>query len=141
MVEDHSKKWKHTPPSYVVFCTVSLPPKFCSLHLPPNPPEPEIAMWVPPPNFRNRYDELKKLNTLILELNKVRQVRQCVRMDYHGVKRFNSGTVQHRFDTRPGATQIWREKDVFRKLHFTMDIKMKLAGHVSSCFKINSNRN
>ena len=66
VVKDHSRKWNHTPPSYAAFCTVILPPKFCSLHVPPNPPEPEIAMWVPPPSFHNRYEELKKLNLMIL---------------------------------------------------------------------------
>ena len=65
-------------------------------------------MWLPPPNFTNKYDELKKLNTMILELNKAENLK-CVRMDYHGVKRFDSGTIQHKFDTRPGATQIWKE--------------------------------
>ena len=118
VVKDHSRKWNHTPPSYAAFCTVILPPKFCSLHVPPNPPEPEIAMWVPPPSFNNRYGELKKLNLMILELNKEEDL-MCVRMDYHGVKRFGSGTVQHKFDTKPGTSQIWRETEVFKKLHFT----------------------
>ena len=54
LVREHSQKWKHNPPSYVVFCTVLYVPKFCSLKVPVNPPEPEIAEWVPSPtiNFR-----------------------------------------------------------------------------------------
>ena len=36
VVDDHSKKLGHSPPSYVSFCTVPLPPKFCSLYVPPN---------------------------------------------------------------------------------------------------------
>ena len=49
VVADHNKKWKHSPLSSTVFCTVAVAPKFCSLTVPPNPPEPEIAAWVPPP--------------------------------------------------------------------------------------------
>ena len=49
VVADHSKKWKHSPPSFTVFCTVAVASKFCSLTVPANPPEPEIAAWVPPP--------------------------------------------------------------------------------------------
>ena len=135
VVDAHSKKLGHSPPSYVSFCTVLLPPKFCSLNVPPiQPNEPDIAEWVPPPNFRNKSDELEKLNNMILKLN---GDLKCVRMDYHGVKRFKSGTKQHKFDTKPGATPIWRETEVFKKLQFTMDIKLKLAEHITECFKHN----
>ena len=138
VVADHSRNWGHSPPSYVVFCTVILPPKFCSLYVPPNPPQPEIAMWLPPHNFTNKYDELKKLNEMILEVNMAEELK-CVRMDFHGVKRLNSGRIQHKFDTRPNAEQIWSEPEVFSKLHFTMDKKVKLAGHITECFKHNHN--
>ena len=138
VVDDYSKKWRHSPPSYVAFCTLIYPPKFCSLYVPPNQPnQPDISMWVPPPNFRNKYDELNRLNNMILKMNEAENLK-CVRMDYHGVKRFKSGTIQHKFDTNPGATPIWRETEVFRKLHFTMDIKLKLAEHITTCFNINS---
>ena len=135
VVDEYSKKWSHSPPSYVAFCTVLLPPKFCSLNVPPiQPNEPDIAEWVPPPNFRNKSDELDKLNNMILKMN---ENLKCVRMDYHGVKRFKSGTKQHKFDTKPGVTPIWRETEVFKKLQFTMDIKLKLAEHITECFKHN----
>ena len=135
VVDEYSKKWSHSPPSYVAFCTVLLPPKFCSLYVPPNEPnEPDIAEWVPPPNFRNKADELIKLNDMILKMN---ENLKCVRMDYHGIKRFNSGNKQHKFDTKPGATPIWKEKQVFRKLHFSMEMKLKLVGYITKCFKNN----
>ena len=135
VVENHSKKFGHSPPSYISFCTVLLPPKFCSLNVPPiQPTEPDIAEWVPPPNFRNKSDELEKLNKMILKLN---GDLKCVRMDYHGIKRFKSGTKQHKFDTKPGVTPIWKETKVFRKLHFTMDVKLKLVGYITECFKNN----
>ena len=135
VVDAHSKKLGHSPPSYVSFCTVLLPPKFCSLNVPPiQPNEPDIAEWVPPPNFRNKSDELEKLNKMILKLN---GDLKCVRMDYHGIKMFKSGTKQHKFDTKPGATPIWKETKVFRKLHFTMDVKLKLVGYITECFKNN----
>ena len=40
VVEDHSKKWRHSPPSYVVFCTVILPPKDHPAPAPIGPPLP-----------------------------------------------------------------------------------------------------
>ena len=39
VVADHTKKWKHLPLSFADFCTVIVPPKFCSLKVPDNPPE------------------------------------------------------------------------------------------------------
>ena len=120
----------------MVFCTVILAPKFCSLYVPPNPPEPEIAAWTPPANFKNKYQEIKKLNDLIIQMNK-EQGLQLVRLDVHGVRRFKSGTYQHKFDNKPGATQVWRETDVFKKLHFTMENKLKIIQYISSCFDAN----
>ena len=38
------KKWKHSPPSFAVFCTVAVAPQFCSLSLRPNLPEPETPV-------------------------------------------------------------------------------------------------
>ena len=61
-----------------------------------------------------------------------------VRLDYHGVKRFTSGTWQHKFDNRPGAKPILRENKVFKKLHFTMENKLKIIEHISNCFRGNA---
>ena len=68
------------------------PPSF-ALTVPPNPPEPEIAAWVPPPQFQNKYSELKKLNSMTIDLNKKDNLAD-IRLDYHGVKRFKSGTTR-----------------------------------------------
>ena len=136
-VAEHSRKWEHDPPSYVSFCTLHLAPKFCSLHVPPNPPEPEIAKWVPGPKFNNRYIVIKRVNDEIKAINDSSKL-MYVKLDRHGIKTFKSGTVQHKFDTRPGTTQIWREKEVFRKLHFTMENKLKLLAYISNCFRVNS---
>ena len=139
LVKEHSIKWKHSTPSYVVFCTVVYAPKFCSLKVPPSPPEPEIAEWVPPPSFRNRYSEIKQLNDLILEkLKEGGQNLATVRLDYQGVKRFPSGLLQHRFDNKPGAVPIWRESEVFKKLHFTMEHKLKIISYICRCFENNT---
>ena len=139
VVQEHSTKWRHEPPSYVSFCTIMLAPKFCSLHIPSNPERPEVALWIPPPGFNNRYAEVKKLNDIIINKNKEGgRALKLVRLDYHGVKRFSSGTVQHRFDNVAGVAPVWREHDVFRKLHFTMDYKVKIIGFISKCFRGNS---
>ena len=63
-----------------------------------------------------------------------------VRMDYQGIKRFKSGMVQHIFDTKLGSAPVWREGEVFKKLHFVMEKKLKMAIHISTCFKENSER-
>jgi hypothetical protein len=140
VVNEHSSKWNHTPSSYVVFCTVILAPKFCSLYVPPSPPEPEVAEWTPPASFQNKYEEVKKLNDLIIQMNR-QETLQLVRLDYHGVKRFKSGTVQHKFDNKPGATPVWREVQVFKKLHFTMENKLKIINYISNCFRGNAGEN
>ena len=139
IVKEHSIKWKHEPRSYVSFCTVPVAPKFCSLYIPPNPTQPEALEWIPAPNFVNRYDEVKKLNDMIIQLNQEEgQDLKNVRVDYHGVKRPKNGNVQHRWDNKPGCTPVWREEQVFRKLHFVMDIKVKMMGFISKCFLDNS---
>ena len=139
VVKEHSDRWHHVPASYVTFCTILFAPKFCSLQVPPHPPEPEIAMWVPPTNFRNRFAEMKSLNDKMLALNQEIGLTG-VRFDYQGIKRFKSGNFQHIFDTKPGATPVWREPDVFRKLHFTMEKKMKMVTHITTCFRENAKR-
>ena len=114
MVLEHSKKWMHDHPSYVSFCTLIIPPKFCSLNVPPpNPNDPWLAEWTPGPRFRNRYEEVRKVNEQVKEMN------------------LKDGL-------KPGATQIWRKKEVARKLHFTMEIKLKIISYVSNCFRGNA---
>ena len=126
-----------TFPSYVAFCTVLYAPKFCSMSVPVNPPEAEIAEWTPAPSFCNRYLVTKMLNDLVISKNREQGIIP-VRLDYIGIKRFKSGTVQHRFDNKPGATPIWREREVFRKLHLTMENKLRVISLISSCFMGNS---
>ena len=50
---------------------------------------------------------------------------KMIRLDYHCVKFLAGGKLQHKFDTKPGVTPIWREKEVFKKLHLTVENKMK----------------
>ena len=139
VVSEHSKRWKHDPPSYVVFCTLLFAPKFCSLQLPPSSGTdlvyPEVAEWIPAPSFNNRYLETRKLNDLIISKNKEGgQQLIPVRLDYVGVRRHKSGAYQHRYDNKAGATAIWKEKAVFKKLHLTMENKVKVISNISSCF-------
>ena len=139
VLEEHSKKWAHEPVSYAAFCTVMYAPKFCSLHVPPSPPEPWVAAWTPPANFVNRAEEVRKLNDMIIMMQRAED-RDIVRLDYMGIKRFKSGTTQHRFDNKDGATPVWREQEIFRKLHFTKEIKVKIIQHISKCFACNSEK-
>ena len=57
-----------------------------------------------------------------------------------GVKIFKSGTVQHKFDNKEGATPVWREQEVFRKLHFSREIKVKIVEYITKCFICNSEK-
>ena len=79
---------------------------------------------------------MKDINDKIVQLHR-QEGLQLVRLDYQGVKWFKSGTKQHKFDNKPNATPIWRETEVFRKLHFTMENKLKIIGHISKCFQAN----
>ena len=138
-LKEHSDKWHHNPPSYVSFSTIMYAPKFCSLTVPPNPPEPWLAAWIPPPSFQNRYQVIKLVNDWIIESQRAEGM-EMVRIDYTGIKRFKSGTKEHKFDNKQDATPVWREQEVFKKLHFTMDIKVKIMAHISSCFISNSEK-
>ena len=140
LVKEHSKKWNHEPPSYVSFSTLIIPPKFCSLDLPPNPAEPWLAEWVPAPQFKNRYSVVKEVNKQIREMNLSEEV-VYLHLHMQGIKVFKSGKVQHKFDNKPGATPIWRETEVFKKLHFTVENKLKIVGFIASCFEGNQNSN
>ena len=65
------------------------------------------------------------MNDLIIQMQRAESL-EMVRLDYMGIKRFKSGTTQHKFDNKAGPTPIWREQEIFRKLHFTKEIKVKI---------------
>ena len=134
-VLEHSEEHSHNPPSYVSVSTLFFPPKFCSLTVPTDAPD--LKEWVPRPNFVNRLETIEEVNKAIKEMNQ-KDGLNWVNLHLHGIKVFKSGTKQHKFDTRPGATQIWREKEVTRKLHFTMDNKLKIINYINKCFQSNS---
>ena len=135
----HSEKWRHTPPSFAVFCTVVYAPKFCSLSLPPPPTDPEVAEWVPHSSFNNKFSEIKRLNDLIIDMTRAEKL-DLVRLDYHGVKRLRSGKLQHKYDNRSGVVPVWREKEIRKKLHFTMELKVKVVEHIIQSFTSNSRK-
>ena len=135
LVAEHSELYKHDPPSWVSFATCLLPPKFTSFHVPPEAPN--LAQWLPPATFVNYADTIEALNAMIINMNNQDGLR-FVGMHLQGMKYFKSGTKQHKFDTLPGAKRIWREPQVFKKLHFTQEHKLKIIGYVMKCFEDNS---
>ena len=142
-VKDHSDRLGHNPPSYVSFCTLPIAPKYCSLYVPSGPSFEQQAAkeWIPPPTFVNRYEEVKKLNDMIIKKNKEdNRDLQNVRVDYMGVKRPSNGKgkYQHKWDNKVDAVPWWAEKEVFEKVHFTMYYKLKLVDKISKCFKENA---
>ena len=65
-------------------------------------------MWAPPHNIVNYAPTIEALNTMITEQNEKDKV-SYVGLRLLGMKYFKSGNKQHKFDTAPGAKQIWRE--------------------------------
>ena len=55
-----SIKHKHNTASYVAFCTLILPTKFCSLNL---------VDWVSVSKFTNRYKDIEVVNKRIKHIN------------------------------------------------------------------------
>ena len=62
-----------------------------------------------------------------------------INLHMQGVKILKSGP-QHKYDTKPGGKLIWREREVFRKLHFTMENKLKIIVYLQNTFKNNARR-
>ena len=56
----------------------------------------------------------------------------------HYIQFFKSGNKQLKFDTFPGAKIISRETEVFKKLHFTQEQKLKIVDLIMQRFKDNS---
>ena len=135
-VKQHSLTYGHSKPSYVAFATLLIPPKFCSLYIPENAPN--LTEWVPGPRFINRYGDIEAVNKRIKEINLGDNLRY-INLHLQGVKLFKSGTIQHKFDTLPGKERFWREEEVRRKLHLTMENRLKVVSNIMNCFKANSN--
>ena len=136
VVKEHSIKHNHNPPSYVAISTLILPPKYCSFSVPRNVPE--LAEWVPRPGFKNRYKVIKQVNLEVKAMNEEEKL-SWLNLHMQGVKILKSGP-QHKYDTRQGAKTIWREREVFKKLHFTMDNKLKIVEYLQKTFKNNAER-
>ena len=95
-----------------------------------------LAEWKPGPGFKNRYKDIKKVNLAIKEMNEEDKV-SWLNLHMQGVKILKSGP-QHKYDTRPGATSVWREKEVAKKLHFTMENKLKIVQYLQKTFQNNA---
>ena len=135
VLADHSARHKHDKPSYISICTLALPPKLCSLRLPEHVDK-DLAEWVPAPNFQNKYPIIRQVNEKIKQIN-TNSGLAFLNLHLQGIKMLKSGP-QHKFDTRPGTTRIWRETEVFRKLHFTAENKLKIIQYLQNTFQKNA---
>ena len=88
---------------------------------------PDLREWVPRPNFINRAEDIETLNKAIKQMNE-KEGLEYPGLHLWGMKR------QHKFDTRAGAPKIWREAEVHRKLHFTLDIKLRIMTSIQKIF-------
>ena len=133
IVQEHSEQNNHNPPSTVSISTLILPPKYCSFNV---PDDPVLAEWKPGPGFKDKYQDIKKVNLAIKAMNEDDNL-SWLNLHMQGVKILKSGP-QHKYDTRPGATCIWREQEVAKKLHFTMENKLKIMQYLQKTFKSNA---
>ena len=135
LVAEHNAKYreKNEAQSFLSICTLSLPPKFCTFRVPDTP---ELAMWKPSRSFKDRYPVIKKVNEEIKKINMADGIN-FFNLHMHGMKFLKSGP-QHKFDTRPGAARIWRETNVFQKLHFTIENKIKVVKYLQKTFQSNA---
>ena len=133
VVANHSLQHKHDEPSIVSICTLSLPPKYCSLKLPDDMTG--IEEWKPAADFINRYEVIKDVNEAVKRLNLDKRIAYF-NLHLHGIKMLKGGP-QHKFDTKAGAVRIWREEQVSMKLHFTVENKLKIVKYLQKTFKNN----
>ena len=137
LVKEYRSSSSSTSKSYISFSTLQLPPKYCSFLVPKNVAE--LADWIPGPTFRNYYPVIKEVNEAIKAINEKNGL-SWINLHLQGMKMLKSGP-QHKYDTRAGASRVWRENSVFEKLHFTMSNKLKLIQYMQNTFASNaSNR-
>ena len=91
----------------------------------------------PRPNFVNRAETIEKLNRAIQQMNE-KEGLEYPGLHLWGMKYMKSGKTPHKFDSKAGTAQVWRETEVRRKLHFTADIKRKIMTSIQSIFTNNS---
>ena len=123
----HTQLHGHEVPSVISFSTVLYAPKFSSLDIPEGYPE-----WIPPHGFKNYREEIECLNAAIGAINKSSNVNYLnlhlvgIRIDR------KAGEKMHKL--RP-EKPIWREGDVRRRLHLTMEYKVKTVMRVANLFR------
>ena len=124
MVEAHSLSYNQEKKNTISFCTLLLPPKFCTLYVPyVNKQE-----WEPRPNFVNRIQEILCLNAAIKAINRSAVVK------FVNLHRFETclekGLLMHKHETNP-EKQVWREREVRRKLHLIMENKHAVMARIN----------
>ena len=137
MVLRHSLINRHSPPSYVSFCSLPYPPRLCSLHLPLNAVG--LDEWKPKAGFVDRKKQIEEVNAAIKEMNTADDVHWAS-LHLQGIKIFKSGNKQHKYDTKPNSKRVWEEDEVFKKFHFTMEVKLKILSYINNCFKANAEK-
>ena len=136
LVVEYRKRSSITAGSWISFSTLPLPPKYCTFNVPKNVPE--LANWVPEPSFKNYYPIIKEVNEALKAMNE-RNSLSWLNIHLQGMKILKSGP-QHKYDTRPESLKVWRETNVFDKLHFTMANKLKLITYMQKTFTVNEQK-
>lgn len=94
-----------------------IPPKFASFLAPQNIP----------PDFHNKLDHIKNVNTALIGLNRCVGEKVCVWLNTYGVRNRKGKRQSHKMHQ-------FAEKETSKKLHFTPEIKAEAALEIAKYF-------
>ena len=129
-VDRHSKIFSHEIPNTITFCTVIQPPKFVCFNL--SNPYPHLA------DGRNKKFEFEQLNEEIRRFNQERGV-WGPRMHIYGIRTHPLSGLHEHHDTYKDydmeVPKWWKEKDLHKRLHFTMEKRAAIAMRIVKHFR------
>ena len=126
-VQAHSEIHGHTKPSIVSISTILYAPKFCSLDVPSNSQD----CWKPPAGFNNRRVLVETVNAAIKAMNLEAKVNY-LKLHMEGIRiDKKKGKIMHKHNPK---VPIWREDEVRKRLHLTIDYKVKVVRNAAKLF-------
>ena len=126
LLSAHSVVHSHDPPSMVSVSTLLYAPRFCSLDVPDSQ-----QAWKPPRGFVNKRREIECLNVAIAAVNRGWGVNY-LKLHLEGIRIDKKAKrVMHKHNPeRP----IWRETDIFRRLHMSPAYKVRIVNLAKKIF-------
>ena len=132
-VDEHSEFFRHEIPNTITFCTVIQPPKFVCFN--------EVNPYPHLGNGRNKKRDFEQLNEEIRKINEERGV-WGPRMHIYGMRTHPVSGLHEHHDTYKDYDKEkptwWKEKDLHKRLHFTLEKRAAIAKRIVKYFKKNS---